>query len=268
MNEISIVTAFFDIGRGDWTPDRGLPHYLHRTTDTYLQRFGYLAQLDNQITVYTSKDLMDKVYELRAGKEDKTNIVEVDFANEFQDQRELIKKIQNNPDFLKQIDPHQVRNPEYWSPDYVLVNKLKAHFVNHAINSGLATEELVAWLDFGYCRDASALSGVKEWKYPFNKDKIHFFNFREYQGQPINEIISTNLVHMFGAKIVAGREMWEKLEELINGAFKNLTDANLIDDDQTLMLLAYLYDKDLFELHPINENDPFVAFRSFNASSD
>jgi len=26
MNEISIVTAFFDIGRGDWTPDKGLPH--------------------------------------------------------------------------------------------------------------------------------------------------------------------------------------------------------------------------------------------------
>jgi len=25
MNEITIVTAFFDIGRGDWTPDKGLP---------------------------------------------------------------------------------------------------------------------------------------------------------------------------------------------------------------------------------------------------
>jgi hypothetical protein len=32
MNEITIVTAFFDIGRGNWTPDKGLPHYLQRTT--------------------------------------------------------------------------------------------------------------------------------------------------------------------------------------------------------------------------------------------
>ena len=39
MNDITIVTAFFDIGRGEWTPDKGLPHYLHRTNQTYLQRF-------------------------------------------------------------------------------------------------------------------------------------------------------------------------------------------------------------------------------------
>ena len=71
---------------------------------------------------------------------------------------------------------------------------------------------------------------------------------------------------MFGAKIVAGKEMWAKLEELIRGAFKNLTDANMIDDDQTLMLLAYLYQKDIFELHRIDENDPFVIFRNFNES--
>ena len=48
MNNISIVTAFFDIGRGNWTPEKGLPDYLYRTTDTYFERFGYLAQLDPQ----------------------------------------------------------------------------------------------------------------------------------------------------------------------------------------------------------------------------
>ena len=51
MNEISIVTAFFDIGRGDWTPDKGLPHYLQRTTDTYFDRFANMANLDNTLVV-------------------------------------------------------------------------------------------------------------------------------------------------------------------------------------------------------------------------
>ena len=59
MNDISIVTAFFDIGRGDWTPDKGLPHYLQRTTKTYLERFGYLAKLKNKMVIYTSEDLVD-----------------------------------------------------------------------------------------------------------------------------------------------------------------------------------------------------------------
>ena len=58
---ISIVTAFFDIGRGDWTPDKGLPHYLHRTTDTYVERFGHLATLENEITIFTSEDLIPRV---------------------------------------------------------------------------------------------------------------------------------------------------------------------------------------------------------------
>ena len=61
MNEITIVTAFFDIGRSDWTPERGLPHYLHRTTDTYLQRFGYMAELDNPMVIYTSKEFVDEI---------------------------------------------------------------------------------------------------------------------------------------------------------------------------------------------------------------
>ena len=43
-NDVSIVTFFFDTGRGDWTPDKGFPHYLHRTVDTYFERFGYMAQ--------------------------------------------------------------------------------------------------------------------------------------------------------------------------------------------------------------------------------
>jgi len=264
MSDISIVTAFFDIGRGDWTPQKGLPHYLHRTTDTYFERFGHLAQLDNEMVIFTSEDLADKVYELRKDKITKTKIISIDFQNTFQKERELISKIQKDSTFQSMINPVQIRNPEYWSADYVLVNYLKSHLVNFSIQNNFVDTDLVSWLDFGYCRNKETLNNVKEWKYPFDTSKIHFFNFREYQNLPIQTIIANNIVHMFGAKIVAGKEMWPKLEELIRGAFKNLTDANMIDDDQTLMLLAYLYDKDLFELHRIDENDPFVIFRNFN----
>ena len=72
MNEISIVTAFFDIGRGDWTPEKGLPHYLQRTNDTYFERFANMASLDNTIVVYTSEDLAEKVWEIRKDRTDKT----------------------------------------------------------------------------------------------------------------------------------------------------------------------------------------------------
>ena len=66
---ISIVTAFFDIGRGDWTPDKGLPHYLHRTTDTYIERFGHLATLENEITVNWNQMVAEFLYWAQTGWE-------------------------------------------------------------------------------------------------------------------------------------------------------------------------------------------------------
>ena len=180
MSDITIVTAFYDIGRGDWTPDKGLPHYLQRTTDTYFDRFANMANLDNTLVVYTSEDLAEKVWAIRKNKENKTVVITVDFDDEFNEQRQAIRKVQNNPDYLAKINPSQVKNPEYWSADYVLVNMLKSHFVNHAIGAGVVDTDLVAWLDFGYCRESSTLNDVKLWQYPFDKEKIHLFNIKNF----------------------------------------------------------------------------------------
>jgi protein YibB len=263
MGNISIVTAFFDIGRGDWTPEKGLPHYLQRSTDTYVERFGHLATLNNELIIFTSEELVDKIKEKCVNRSSPTHILAIDFKNSFGDQRELITKIQKDPNFIKMINPYQVKNPEYWCADYVLVNYLKSYFVEYAISQGVATQDLVAWMDFGYCRDVSTLNGKEEWSFNFEENKIHFFDYKDYNGQPIQNIIANNDVHILGAKVVAGKNMWPKLRELISGAFKNLTDANLIDDDQTMMLLASLYQPEIFVKHRIIESAPFVMFKEY-----
>ena len=96
MNEISIVTAFFDIGRGDWTPDKGLPHYLQRTNDTYFERFGHMAKLENEMVVYTSEEFVDTIRKLRGDRP--TQIMVVDFENSFEVLRERVTTVQNNAD--------------------------------------------------------------------------------------------------------------------------------------------------------------------------
>ena len=265
MNEISIVTAFFDIGRGDWTPEKGLPHYLQRTNDTYFERFANMASLDNTIVVYTSEELAEKVWDIRKDKTDKTVVVTIDFEDQFGEYREKIKRVQNNPEFLAKINPNQVKNPEYWSSDYVLVNFLKSHFVNHAIGAGVFDTDLIAWLDFGYCREPSTLNNVKLWEYPFNKDKIHFFNIKDFNpNNTITNIISNNDVHITGPCIVSSQKMWPELERLMNQSFDELISKDLIDDDQTLLLMSSLIEPDKFELHPISPNDWFIAFRKYN----
>ena len=263
MNDIGIVTAFFDIGRGNWTPDKGLPHYLQRTTDTYFERFAHLAKLDNEMVVYTSEDLAPKIKELRGNKTTHINVV--DFKTSFEDLRNMITKTQENPDFRKHINPTQIKNPEYWNADYVLVNLLKASFARRAITMNQFESDMVAWLDFGYCRDESTLNGVTKWQYPFNKEKIHLFNIKDYvEGTFISDIIFNNDVHMTGPCIVASKDNWTVMENLVQNNTRELLKNNLIDDDQTLLLMAYLSAKELFELHSVSPSDWFVAFRKFN----
>ena len=266
MNDITIVTAFFDIGRGEWTPDKGLPHYLQRTTDTYFERFSHMAKLENEMVVYTSIEFEDKVREMRGDK--KTEIVVIDFKYGFEYLRKRITETQQNPEYQKQINPAQVKNPEYWNPDYVLVNALKSTFVMQAIDNGLTSNELVAWMDFGYCRDDLALNGKTKWQYPFNKDKIHLFNIRDYDNSRIEDIIANNRVYMTGPCIVAGNNMWQDLYSLVNHSMNNLLKNNWIDDDQTLLLMSYLSAPDRFELHKVSESDWFVAFKDYNESKD
>jgi hypothetical protein len=263
MNDITIVTAFFDIGRGKWSPDRGLPHYLQRTNETYLQRFGNMAKLENNIVVYTSKEFVDDIKFLRQDRP--TQIFTLDFSNSFKKLREEVQTVQQDPEYQAKINPMQVKNPEYWNADYVVVNALKSSFVKKAIEANVIHTDLVAWLDFGYCRDESTLNGVKFWQYPFDKEKIHFFNIKDWvEGTFIQDVIANNDVHITGPCIIADKKMWPTLEALVHHSTDELLKNNLIDDDQTLLLMSYLQKPELFELHPVSNQDWFVAFRNFS----
>jgi len=260
---ITIVTAFFDIGRGDWSSDKGLPHYLQRSTDTYLERFGYMAKLDNPMVIFTSEDMVEKITKLRDGRP--TDIITLDFKESFKPFKEIVSKIQKDPAFQAKINPMQVHNPEYWNADYVVVNAMKSSFVVEAIRKSLVQTELVAWLDFGYCRDESTLNGVTSWNYPFDKEKIHFFNVKDWKKETIIEdVIANNDVHITGPCIVAGIDKWPLLQRLVAHSTNELVKNNLIDDDQTLLLMSYLFAKDSFELHPVSPTDWFVAFKEFS----
>lgn len=263
MNDITIVTAFFDIGRGEWSPDKGLPHYLQRTNETYLKRFGHMAKLENDMVIYTSKEFVDDIKFLRQDRP--TQIYTLDFPNSFKKLRGEVQRIQNDPEYQAKINPMQVKNPEYWNADYVVVNALKSSFVKKAIDNKDVETDLVAWLDFGYCRDEVTLNDIDFWKYPFDKEKIHLFNIKDWEeGTFIQDVIANNDVHITGPCIVASKEMWPKLEALVHHSIDDLLKNNLMDDDQTMLLMAYLQKPDLFELHRVPDQDWFVAFRDYS----
>lgn len=269
MSDITIVTAFYDIGRGDWTPEKGLPHYLERSVDTYIERFSHTAKLENEMVVFSTADIIEKLRPLRAGKEDKTKFVEFDPRVAYKSVRDAIITVHNDKNYRDLIYENQRLNPEYWNADYVLVTNLKATFVDMAIRNNLVSNDMVAWIDFGYCRDGSKIPPSMKWEYDFDPNKIHLFKYHDYQeGRSLQDLVASNDVHILGAKAVAHKKLWPAMTQLFDRAFNLLMSHKLVDDDQTLFLLASLFQPELFELHQIPDHqkglDPFVLFNDFN----
>ena len=265
MTNITIVTAFYDIGRGNWTPDKGLPHYLERSTDTYIERFSYLAKLDNELVVVTSPDIGERIKKIRSD----IKIIEFNPFEKFLAMRNKIIFVQESLRFRQLIYPSQARNPEYWNQDYVLVTNLKPFFVNLAIEQGLVSNDTVAWIDFGYCRTKETLPKNLKWRYDFDTSKIHLFAYKDLApNRPLTDIVASNDVHILGAKIVANKKMWPEMQRTMFAAFDLLYCNNLVDDDQTLFLLAARDNPELFEQHRIPDHqlglDPFIIFKQFN----
>ena len=267
MSKISIVTAFYDIGRGDWTTSiekngGPLPHYLERSVDKYIDHFTRLCEIDTEIIVYTSSDIAPRLASISPN----VKVVEYDYFNIHQDLRDRIESVQKNPDFIKRINPYQVRNPEYWSKDYVGVTSLKAFYVHDAFEKGLITNDWAAWVDFGYCRDDEHVPKSKKWEYDFTPGLMHYFNYREPNLRaPTSDVtiaVLNNIVYIIGGVFVAQKEQWSVLKDDMKKALETLMSQNLVDDDQGLLLMSYFYNPDMYELHWMDPNAPLEEVRS------
>ena len=78
-DEITLVTAFFDIGRGDLDNES-----LRRTTGRYMDDFSRWARLKNKLIVYTESKFAKEILEIRArhGLSEKTEVVSLDHVFE------------------------------------------------------------------------------------------------------------------------------------------------------------------------------------------
>lgn len=277
MSDITIVTAFFDIGRSNWNKTSfgvSTPHYVTRSTDSYFSYFENLAKMQNDMIIFCSEEHRDRIKEIRARQAPhaRTEIVGVDFEDTVRALKPVVQYIQKRPEYINMVD--DPRMPEYWNADYVLVNYLKTDFVEYAYTNRLINTELAAWLDFGYVRGEQTLPKSLYWSYPFDNKKMHYFNKTPIDfGRPIFDIIKTNTVYIMGCHIVGGKEAWIKHKKMFHSSVDKLIACGLIDDDQTVLLMNYRAHQKEIELHSINVeaeewNEWNVAMIKFNTAKD
>src|SRR5579863_1301855 len=132
MHDISVVTAFFTIGRGDWAgkvvSGREVPNWQPRSDETYLKWFGHLSRLRNQMVIFTEERFAASILEMRRaqGLESLTVIMVCEGllgpAGELSETYALIQRAMSNE--LHAL-VHNPSFPEFWNADYNLITALK-----------------------------------------------------------------------------------------------------------------------------------------------
>lgn len=251
MDEITIVTAYFNIGREKW---KG----YERGDNKYVNYFDFWAKIKNNIIVYTDKNLVNKVYEIREkyGLKEKTKVIAI---NNLYDIDVLLynrmKEVMENEISLNFHFYKEIKRPEAWNVEYNYVTFLKYYFVNKAVID-FNLNGLVSWLDFGFNHGGDlGLTDTNDfnfcWQYNFSK-KIHLFAVKKIEEKrPIFDIIRNLDTYIMGGIMVAPSYMWGDFYNLARQSIISLLDCGFCDDDQTIALMAYYKNPDLFEIHNV-----------------
>jgi len=255
MPEITVVTAFFSVGRDEWKT-------YNRSNDKYIEYFRFWARLQNKLIVYTDRDTAEKVLEIRKEfhLEDRTQVIIVDdvyaLEPEVYTQIEMALGVSAAVNFRTCPE-----NPESWNPKYDYVTYLKPYFVADAVKNGYV-DGMVAWVDFGYNHGGQTCVNAEEfdflWCYDFTP-KIHLFAMEPIDDMPIFEIVRTMRAYIAGAVMVAPASLWQEFADLYKQSVLHLTHCGFADDDQTVSVMAYRENPDLFEIHPVD--DWFIALK-------
>lgn len=262
-DDITVVTAFFDIGRGEWLERR-----FARSVEDYFAMFARLAKLKNQMIVFTEPRLAARALALRRdnGLEDRTIVVTIEDLFDSPLIAPLGAAIERRMTDLFRHWTIKPESPEYREPRYVLVNALKSAFVCTAIHLGLVEAPQAAWIDFGYCRDDARFDPDQPWRFEAG-GKINLFHIAALDDAPITRVVRYGAVYFQGCHIVGPVSAWPALAGEIAFSLAALLACDLVDDDQTLLLMAWRKSPQTYRIHAVDSSDWFIVFRRFRAGA-
>lgn len=254
-NEITLVTAFFNIGREKF---KAIP----RADNAYLKNFKFWARIQNKVVIYTSLELVDSILDIRKEFDlaDKTIVVPIDDI--FQIEPDILKKMEDvhsNTWFERfRILPNATSN----IPTYSYLMLLKTWFLSNAVEKGYASGT-ISWFDFGFNHGGRLYTNPEEfsftWKFDFS-DKIHLFYFKEIDQKPIYESVRRLADSIMGCLYIIPDHYCNTLWNLTRESILHLLSVGLYDDDQLLLLMSYRAKPEIFELHQSDWFKPLYEY--------
>lgn len=257
--EITLVTAFFNIGRENF---KAIP----RSDSKYFKNFEAWARLKNHLIVYTQPQMASIIMGIRKkfNLSQRTTIIEIDDI--YQIEPKILERMRNISNDKYFLDFRYLPNATSNIPEYSYLMLLKTFFVKDAVEKGL-TGKQVAWIDFGFNHGDDLYINPKEfsfeWQYEF-ENKIHYFYYKKYDDRPIFEIVRRLSDCIMGCLIIVPAEFANDLWKLNREAMNTLNDVGLIDDDQLIHLMSYRKKPELFNLI---ESEWFLPLKTYGGDN-
>lgn len=254
MDKVTLVTAFFDIGRKEF---KAIP----RTNERYLNDFKFWARIKNDLIVFADKAYADAAMKIRAdfGLADRTHVVVLNDISVIETQ--ILKRmntISKDGWFTRfRILPNATSN----IPIYSYLMLLKGWFMQEAVNKFLL-EGSVVWMDFGFNHGGALYTHPEdfsfEWKQELNP-KIQLFFYKNLDTKPIYETVRRLSDSIMGCTYVIPANLCQEFWHLTKDAMETLLDVGLYDDDQLLLLMASRKRPEIFK---IEESDWFLPIKT------
>lgn len=239
-----MVTALFDIGRGQWRRQA-------RSFSQYLDFSRQLLSLDVNMVVFVDPKALDFVRKHRVACQDRTVIIPIKLGQlEYYKYRPRMKMIMASDQFQK--DNQLVNNAEGFSPDYDIIMNSKFYLLNNVTYSDPFRSSHFMWIDSGYGHGQDI--GFPEngvWipkKFLASKRTVTVIQMndpRDFQNVPQLYKLDTEPVFVGGC-FGGDKSAIRRLHGIHSYLFKKAMYNGWVDDDQTFLLLSYYNSPGLF----------------------
>lgn len=254
-----MVTALYDIGRGNWSQ-------WNRPFDTYLNYFSNVLKLSTNLIVFCERSTKRTLQERYGDLLSFTHFIIQPFRElEFYSYKQAINHVMTSDVFRE--NNAILLQPEGFSQEYIILMNNKLSFMKHAINKNVFNSTHFFWIDAGYGHGNEVIfPEIQGWvprKLLPIKNKVSFIQlsdpeyFRKYGDKLHKQALDPSFTGgFFGGRIRPITELYH----LYNKVFRSLLLEDVVDDDQNVNLFCYY---ELPRLFNLVEGDWFQAFQLF-----
>lgn len=242
MSNVTLTTAFYDIGRGKWNSYK-------RTVDDYMEYFANtVSKIPANLVIYCEESNKDRIASIRpAGNNTRIITVPFEETEMYRTYHKKINDVMTSESFRNNIVHHDI--PEMIYPNYNIVNFNKISFVMDSIKE---FDTLVyGWIDFGFGHGKVDISNnISFCEKVTEGDKVYMGCLRI----PFDEMLYhpwsyfSNEVFITGSAFMGTKKSLTEFKMLFDEVLSTSLNLGMVDDDQTIYNMIYLKNKNMFKL--------------------